>query len=552
MDKITKVQEISSFIRHFDSSYWNEIVLRLTIIGIRYIKNYCNSIFRWRMDDFSLILEELKQNKSLSSTNYKTNINYNNCNNNFNRNDNNFYKYNYNYSNTAFLKSDIKDKLNKKVNKNNKSKSLLNKSSLNKYHNNKKYYINNSNLNNDELNNNYNNSMIIFSDRESLFNNSNNNKNRKNFVKIKENTSKKIKEKKNINYQKYCKENNKVFEEKINQNTFLKNKKNNNRNKILSLNDKESFNNNLDINVIISDFPFNNKNNIKITQNDNNNNFYIENNINSVNDNNHQDLRDYLKKNNNIKEIKNNFNNSCILQNTYILETQIDKKNDNNNNDLIDEIKKQKENFDKNSYNFISELRKMSQSKDNKKRHSNILHQSKIYNIIPPLLIGDNNNKDKIRENYNNNHDISNNINNENNLINNNINIVPNKNINFNDKDIDLSFNYEVNNKEKILSKTISRKYDIKSKKEKFDLNCDYYTNNSIDNIQTSKPTINKYLRNPNYKNKKSRSSSIEDLDNKIINSNRTYIYSSDKENENNINANINQYCCHYYYESKS
>ena len=542
MDKITKVQEISSFIMHFDSSYWNEIILRLTIIGIRFIKNFCNNTFKWRMEDFSLILEELKQNKPLSSTNYKTNINYNNnnnFNNTFNRNDNNFYKYNYNYSNTAFLKNDTKDKLNKKVNKNNKSKSLLNKSSLNKYHhNNKKYYIN-SNLNNDEISNNHNNSMIILSDRESLLNNSNNNKIRKNFGKIKENNPKKIKEKQNINYQKYCRENNKVFEEKINQNTFLKNKKNNNRNKILSLNKKESSNNNLDLNVIISDFPFNNK----MMQNENNN-FYNKNKIN-INENNDEDLREYSKINNNNFETKNNFNNSCILQNTYSLETQID-KNDKNNNYLIDEIKKQKENFDKNSFNFISELRKMSQSKD-KKRHSNILHQSKLYNIIPPILIRDNNNK--IGEEYNKNFGVDNNINNENNLIN-NINIIPNKNNYFNDKEMDLSFNYGTNNRERMLSKTINRKYDIKSKRENFDLNCDYYTNNSIDNIKNNKPTINKYLRNPNYKNKKSRSSSIEDLDNKIINSNRTYICSSDKEND--VKANIDKFCCHYYYESKS
>ena len=543
MDKITKVQEISSFIMHFDSSYWNEIILRLTIIGIRFIKNFCNNTFKWRMEDFSLILEELKQNKPLSSTNYKTNINYNNnnnFNNTFNRNDNNFYKYNYNYSNTAFLKNDTKDKLNKKVNKNNKSKSLLNKSSLNKYHhNNKKYYIN-SNLNNDEISNNHNNSMIILSDRESLLNNSNNNKIRKNFGKIKENNPKKIKEKQNINYQKYCRENNKVFEEKINQNTFLKNKKNNNRNKILSLNKKESSNNNLDLNVIISDFPFNNK----MMQNENNN-FYNKNKINNINENNDEDLREYSKINNNNYETKNNFNNSCILQNTYSLETQID-KNDKNNNYLIDEIKKQKENFDKNSFNFISELRKMSQSKD-KKRHSNILHQSKLYNIIPPILIRDNNNK--IGEGYNKNFCVGNNINNENNLIN-NINIIPNKNNYFNDKEMDLSFNYGTNNRERMLSKTINKKYDIKSKRENFDLNCDYYTNNSIDNIKNNKPTINKYLRNPNYKNKKSRSSSIEDLDNKIINSNRTYICSSDKEND--VKANIDKFCCHYYYESKS
>ena len=110
-----------------------------------------------------------------------------------------------------------------------------------------------------------------------------------------------------------------------------------------------------------------------------------------------------------------------------------------------------------------------------------------------------------------------------------------------------MCFNYELNNKEKILSKTINRKYDIKAKKDKFDLNCNYYTNNSLDNIKNCKPIINKYLRNPNYKNKKLRSSSLENLDNKIINSNRNYICSSHQENENNLKANIDKYCCHYY-----
>ena len=131
-----------------------------------------------------------------------------------------------------------------------------------------------------------------------------------------------------------------------------------------------------------------------------------------------------INNNNYNYEIKNNFNNSCILKNTYSLETQ-NNKNDKNNNYLIDETKKHKDNFDKISYNFISELRKMTESKDNKKRHSNILYQSKLYNIIPPILAGVINNK--IKKEYNNNYNLNNNINNENNLIN-NINIMLNKN----------------------------------------------------------------------------------------------------------------------------
>ena len=115
MEKIIRIHEISSFIMHFDNKFWNEIVLRLTIIGIRYINNYCNNIFKWRMEDLSLILEQLKQNNSLlSSTNNKININCNNkSNNKCNRNDNEIY--NYNYSNSLFFKKESKENINKKI-----------------------------------------------------------------------------------------------------------------------------------------------------------------------------------------------------------------------------------------------------------------------------------------------------------------------------------------------------------------------------------------------------------------------------------------------------
>ena len=63
MDKITKVQEVSSFIMNFDTKSWNEVILRLSIIGIRYIKSYCHNYFKWRIEDLSLISEQLNKNK---------------------------------------------------------------------------------------------------------------------------------------------------------------------------------------------------------------------------------------------------------------------------------------------------------------------------------------------------------------------------------------------------------------------------------------------------------------------------------------------------------
>ena len=280
----------------------------------------------------------------------------------------------------------------------------------------------------------------------------------------------------------------------------------------------------MDINIIISDFPFNNKNINKIIKK-NDNNYFYEKNMNNNKDKNNSEINN---------EIKNNFNNSCILQNSYCLE----KEYNTNNNYLIDKIKKEKENFHKNSIDFVSELRKMSKSKEKNRKQPNFSDQSQIFNLASPIL--------KVEKN-----DAG--MNKENNIIRNE-NITPTINMN-NNKESDAFLNYNnINSKDNILSKTINRMYDIKSKKENIDLNCNYNYNtyNSIDNIKNSKPNYNKYLRNPNYKNKKSRTNSIDDLT-RIINSSREYICSSKKENEkSNIKSNFNKYNCHYFYESKS
>ena len=61
MDKITKVQEVSSFIVNFDNKYWNEVILRLTIIGIRYVTNNYKDIFSWKLKDLNLIIDNLEK-----------------------------------------------------------------------------------------------------------------------------------------------------------------------------------------------------------------------------------------------------------------------------------------------------------------------------------------------------------------------------------------------------------------------------------------------------------------------------------------------------------
>ena len=287
----------------------------------------------------------------------------------------------------------------------------------------------------------------------------------------------------------------------------------------------------MDINVIISDFPFNNKIN----------NFNYE--KNNIGENNPK-KETFLKRNNNNfnnNEIKNSFNDSYILKNIYNLNSS-KIENDKNNNYLINELKKEKENFNKSSIDFISELRKMSVGKDNNRfSNSSSLHQSQSFNIIPSILKQDN--KSQIQDFHNNNFNKNNN---SNEAINNILKTIK-------EKDFDVSLNYNKENNDKnILSKTVNRQYGIKLRYENFDINNNYYSNNIIDNNQISQPKYNKYLRNPNYKNKKERSNSINDLTHiKNNNINRTYVCSFEKDKDNNLISNTDRYSCHYFYESK-
>ena len=75
------------------------------------------------------------------------------------------------------------------------------------------------------------------------------------------------------------------------------------------------------------------------------------------------------------------------------------------------------------------------------------------------------------------------------------------------------------------------------------------YTNNSIDNTKSNKQSINKYLKNPNYKSRKIKNASVDNKTN-----NRTYVCLPGNENDKNNNNMIegkDKYCCHYFYESK-
>ena len=552
MDRITNVKEVSSFIMNFDDKMWNEVVLQLTIIGIRYINNYCHNYFKWRMEDLLLISEQLRQIKSPSLMNYKTFMDNNYIkkynNNIYSKNKTSLYKYNFNYGNLSIYKKESKDKSknisNSKHNKNYfKSKSLLNKSSINDVPINKEICLRN-NINGDMNMNN--NSMQVLSDRENQF---------ENLFSLEKTNEKELKKKRNEKILNY-------FEESNEQNTLLKNKKSNNRNKILSLN-KKLINNNNDENDRISNYPLYNKNKID-NQNIKNDENKKDSEMNLI-ENKEKDLNNYINNNN---EYKSSINYK--VPKTYYLEyININDNKNKSNNYLIEEIKKQKENYNKNSNDFITELRKLSHSKEkiskNKvNRLSNTMKKNQSFRSNSPFSILDNNLY--CLDQYNN-ANININDNQENNLLNklndDNNNYEEIKNYNNNMKD-DNSKDNNNKQKENLLSKTDNRNNNILIKKNNFNLTYVYNSNvnNSMDeNIQNNKVKYNKYLKNPNYKIKKNRPNSIDDLSNKVID-NKSYHFSPGKENQNNININSNnnlnyeksnteRTTCHYFYESK-
>ena len=105
------------------------------------------------------------------------------------------------------------------------------------------------------------------------------------------------------------------------------------------------------------------------------------------------------------------------------------------------------------------------------------------------------------------------------------------------------------------MPKTVNRNYDNKLNNISSDISDINYTYNFIDNKQIDQKNLNKYLKNPNYKNKKLKNSSEDDIaSNSNVNNKRAYIYLQNNENDknnNNIIEGKERYSCHYFYESK-
>ena len=60
MDELLNVQEICSFLLNFDKSFWNEAILQLAIIGIRYAKKIKHDPKKWIISDLINISDKLK------------------------------------------------------------------------------------------------------------------------------------------------------------------------------------------------------------------------------------------------------------------------------------------------------------------------------------------------------------------------------------------------------------------------------------------------------------------------------------------------------------
>ena len=106
MEKITKVQEVNSFLKNFDINNWNDIIFKLTIIGIRFLRTKYHNFYKWSIEDLNLVSEQLKHSKVVQN-NFKS-FYGNKYSNLYKRNENN-EKYNYNYSNKSFFTKKSKD-----------------------------------------------------------------------------------------------------------------------------------------------------------------------------------------------------------------------------------------------------------------------------------------------------------------------------------------------------------------------------------------------------------------------------------------------------------
>ena len=470
MDKITKVQEVSSFIVNFDNKYWNEVILRLTIIGIRYVTNNYQNKFSWKLNDLNMILEQFNIKKDQKKFNHKTH---------YTNKRESKKLYNYNYNNSSFIK-------------NQESNNSINGKKLN-FNNLTQNEINNSN-------------MSIMSERNYFG---------------KDRFLKKMRKNKG-------------------QNNYLKNKSN--RNKILSLKQNSFDKNDKKINVVVSNFPFhqgsstiNEKENYKnqfeksrdnfvfYLNQEKNNGFSTINRMSSIDRNNNK---------NHLDRVHNSFGE--FIPKYSSKEYSIKR----NNNKLIDEISSKKDDYKKDSKEFISELRRLSQNKDYKPKNNKKTYTNKIANQQPKLSVCYSTplidtNKTNLKSNYLNNSEID-----------------LRENIEKSNKTkLDISItkkSYEKEKKENSLLNTINnRKYNFKSTNDNLQINfqyggCNNNINNNesvsnIENIPSLLNTNNKYLENTSQRSAKMKYNYKKDTIKKEKNT-LNFEYTTKKENSNNNN----------------
>ena len=498
MDKITKVQEVSSFIVNFDNKYWNEVILRLTIIGIRYVTNNYRSIFSWKLKDLNIILDKLNKSKQQKKNNFKSKSK--------------------NLEKKEFKKETKKEKNSHCRNNSVVTKTKENNSSIKEK---KNINISSSFLDVNEINfndnNDYNDSMLLLSERNANMDNN------KYYQKIKKNKEDMI---------------------------YLNNKSVNNNinNNLLSLK-QNSFNYNKNkINVVMSDFPFHNENKIdKYAKN--RNNFIFD----FTQEQKAQINLDNLK--NDIKEEKINYNNE---NNSYLLEriskpymefhTFESKKKNKNPKFLEDITLAQKYNCKNSSQEFISELRKMSHSKEIVKSNPKKIS---VNNSITNTYYS----QPKLNLSYNSSFNENKNIQNKaylNSNINNNLTLNKTKDKYEKMNKIKYTLLLKNNdykksldeNKEKMIQKTFNNKYNFIATNDNLEINFQYglnnidinNINNNINNTAEKNPirlnTNNKYLKNPKKETKLNPTTDIA-LKNKLK---MNFDYTFNKENNNSLN----------------
>ncbi len=504
MDKITKVQEVSSFIVNFDNKYWNEVILRLTIIGIRYVTNNYRSIFSWKLKDLNTILDKLSKSKPQKKNNFKSKLK--------------------NQEKKEIKKDTKKEKCSHCRNNSVVTKTKENNSSLKEK---KNINISSSFLDVNEINfndnNDYNDNMLLLSERNSNMNNNNY------YQKIKKNKEDMI---------------------------YLNNKSvnNNTSNNLLSLK-QNSFNYNKNkINVVMSDFPFHNENKMdKYLKNKNLIFDFNQEQRTQVNLDNIRKLRNIVKDE---KINYNNDNHSYILdRGNKIYKEFLTFENKNKSTRFLEDINLlQKYNYKNSSQEFISELRKMSHSKDllisNPKKTLQNNNSSTYYS------------QPKLNLSYNTSFIENKNIPNKSYINNINNNITTNKTKDKFEKLNKIKSNIllrnkeykkvtDIENKEKMISKTVNNKYNFMPTNDNLEINFQYGLNNidinninnlnniNKDNIEKNPirlNNINKYLRNPKEKLKANPATDIVIKNKPKMN----FDYTFNKENNNSLNLERN------------